>query len=244
MIDAPDLLIVVPARGGSKGLPRKNARTLGDLPLLGWTAHAIRASGLQPAACVLSTDDEEIATIGRSVGLDVPFLRPANIANDTASAQSVALHALDWLQQERKRIVDYVMWLQPTSPFRTPASITQAYHMVTSTGVDAVVGVKALHRSPGTLFYMHADGELAALANDAQTPTRRQDTLTLYTPNGAMYVVRSTVLRQANTFFPPRSRGVVMHQISSLDIDDPTDWAIADAVARARLTWREQGGTA
>jgi CMP-N-acetylneuraminic acid synthetase len=237
-VDASDLLIVVPARGGSKGLPRKNARVLGDLPLLGWTAQAIAQSGLQHATCILSTDDEEIAAIGRDVGLEAPFLRPADIAGDTASAQSVALHALDWLQRTRNITPDYVMWLQPTSPFRPPQSITRAYEMIRAGSRDAVVGVKAIHRSPDTLFHLGADDVLTSLGDGTRAATRRQDVTTLYTPNGAMYVVHTRVLREQTTFFPKHGAGLVMDQIESLDIDDATDWAIADAVARAGSSWR------
>jgi CMP-N-acetylneuraminic acid synthetase len=235
---APDLLIVVPARGGSKGLPRKNARVLGDLPLLGWTAQAVAQSGLRGFTCILSTDDDEIAALGRDVGLDVPFLRPADIAGDSASAQVVALHALDWLQRTRNIAPDYVMWLQPTSPFRPPHAIARAYELMRATGVDAVVGVKEIHRSPDTLFHLSDGGLLTSLGNGATAATRRQEVKTLYTPNGAMYLVRARVLRELNTFFPQRSHGLPMNAIESLDIDDAVDWMLAEAVARGGAGWR------
>lgn len=236
-MDAANLLIVIPARGGSKGLPRKNVRPLGGLPLLGWSARAVRQSGLQPGACILSTDDAEIASLGKASGLDVPFLRPAALAGDQASAQSVALHALDWLQDTRAIVPDYVMWLQPTSPFRPPHVILRAYELIGAGVADAVIGVKTLHRSPDTLFHMDSGGMLAALGDSTAAATRRQDVKTLYTPNGAMYVVRSHVLREQNSFFPPRTLGLPMNPIESHDIDDATDWAIAQALVQAQLVW-------
>lgn len=246
-MDAGTLLIVIPARGGSKGLPRKNARTLGDLPLLGWTAEAVRNSGLDHPHCVLSTDDAEIAAIGTAVGLEAPFLRPAELATDQASAVDVALHALDWLETARGIRADYLMWLQPTSPFRPPALLAQAVqHLRDDTELDteldakldAVVGVKSIYRTLGTLFCADADGRLEPVQRQAAEITRRQEVRPLVTPNGALYLIRSTALREHASFFPPRSRGIVMDQIASHDIDDPTDWAIAEALVTAGLTWR------
>jgi CMP-N,N'-diacetyllegionaminic acid synthase len=232
------VLIVIPARGGSKGLPRKNTRTLGDIPLLGWTAEAVKRTGLDKAVCLLSTDDPEIADIGRSVGLDVPFLRPAEFATDTATAESVALHALDWLASARGHEVSSVMWLQPTSPFRSPDSIRQAVAMLADSSTTGVLGVKPIYRSLKTLFYLDDNMELTPLDEQSELIARRQDVKTFYTPNGALYLVRSRVLRDDRSFFPVGCRGIVMDQVASLDIDDSVDWEIAEAVAAARLTWR------
>jgi CMP-N,N'-diacetyllegionaminic acid synthase len=237
---AQDVLIVVPARGGSKGLPRKNARYLGDLPLLGWTAEAIRAAGLGEATSILSTDDPEIAEIGRSVGLHTPFMRPAHLASDEATAESVALHALDWMVTARGVQASILIWLQPTSPFRLPASVRAAVEALQSPELSGVLGVKALNRSLRTLFYAEPGMALTALDANAPVTTRRQDTRTLYTPNGALYAVRSSVLRQHNTLFPAACRGIVMDDIASLDIDTPGDWSIAEALLAARLTWRDR----
>lgn len=232
------LLIVIPARGGSKGLPRKNARTLGDTPLLGWTAEAIRHSGLD-AHCLLSTDDAEIAAIGACVGLEAPFLRPEALATDQAGAVDVALHALDWLEAARGIRADALMWLQPTSPFRPPAMLTQAVqHLQNDADLDAVVGVKSIYRTLGTLFCADAHGRLAPVQRQDAETTRRQEVRPLLTPNGALYLIRSAVLREHRSFFPPRSHGIVMDQIASHDIDDPTDWAMAEALVAAGLAWR------
>lgn len=238
-MDAGTLLIVIPARGGSKGLPRKNARTLGDLPLLGWTAEAVRHAGLDTPHCVLSTDDAEIAAIGKAVGLEVPFLRPEALATDQAGAVDVAVHALDWLETTRGVRAEYVMWLQPTSPFRPPALLAQAVqHLLDDSDLDAVVGVKSIYRTLGTLFMADTDGRLAPVRRQAEEITRRQEVRPLVTPNGALYLIRGAALREQRSFFPPRSRGLVMDQIASHDIDDPTDWAIAEALVAAGLTWR------
>ncbi|SVD77077.1 uncharacterized protein METZ01_LOCUS429931, partial [marine metagenome] len=104
------LLILITARGGSKGLPRKNCATLGGEPLLSWSYEAVRQAGLHQATCLLSTDAEEIAEIGRSIRLDVPFLRPDELAHDTATVEDVALHAIEWLEKERQYVPEAVMW--------------------------------------------------------------------------------------------------------------------------------------
>lgn len=232
------VLIVVPARGGSKGLPRKNARTLGGLPLLGWTAEVVRTAGLGEAVCVLSTDDPEIAEIGRSVGLDVPFTRPPELATDEATAEAVALHALDWMAQHRGVDASAVMWLQPTSPFRTPAALSDAVGMMSTPGFAGVVGVKAVYRSLRTLFRIKDGGELTAVDASAEDSGRRQALEPLFTPNGALYLVPAAALRACGRFVPPQFRGIVMDQVASLDIDDAVDWAVAEALAAAGLTWR------
>jgi N-acylneuraminate cytidylyltransferase/CMP-N,N'-diacetyllegionaminic acid synthase len=236
------LLIVVPARGGSRGLPRKNARSLGGIPLLAWTAEAIRRSGITEATCVLSTDDGEIAKIGRDVGLEVPFTRPAELATDTATAESVALHALDWLARERGVHASALMWLQPTSPFRDPGALRRAIDLLEDPGCQGVLGVKPINRTLRTLF--HADGamQLAPVDPNAGNAVRRQEVRPMYTPNGALYLVRSAALVTAQTLFPAGCRGIVMDGIASIDIDGPEDWALAEAVAAAGLTWR--GATA
>jgi CMP-N-acetylneuraminic acid synthetase len=233
------LLIVVPARGGSKGLARKNARRLRDLPLLGWTAEAIRHAALEDATCVLSTEDPELAEIGRSVGLEAPFVRPAALATDTAPAEAVALHALDWLAQARGLDASAVMWLQPTSPFRRPSCLREAVTLMNDRNCTGVLGVKSVHRTLRTLFYADADLRLTPADPAADPAPRRQDARTLYTPNGALYLVASATLRRTNTLFPPDCRGIVMDEIASLDIDTANDWAIAEAIAAAGLTWRD-----
>ncbi len=234
-----DLLAIVPARGGSKGLPGKNARVLGGVPLLGWTAEAIRASGVTPAATILSTDDDELAAIGRDVGLEVPFMRPPALAGDAATALAVVDHALDYFARERGVEFRAVAWLQPTSPFRPPAALVEAVAAIARDDVPAVIGVKDLHRSPSVLYFADAARRLTPLA-EGDPQERRQDVRPLLTPNGALYVTRVDTVRTARTLFPPGTLAIEMDQIASIDIDDATDWAIAEAVVAAGLTWRSR----
>lgn len=234
-----DVLVVIPARGGSKGLPGKNIKPLGGLPLLGWTAEALRQSVLHEARCVLSTDDEAIAETGRACGLEVPFLRPANLANDAASSLDVVLHALDWLVTEHQETPTFVLLLQPTSPFRPPTVIDRAWEMLQAdTSLDAVIGTKAIQRSLNSLFLPddNDSNRIRPVNTDGDTSTRRQDTPGLVTPNGALYLMRSQALRERHSFFPPATAALPMDAIASLDIDDATDWAMAEALQG--LSWR------
>ncbi len=234
-MNSREVLVVIPARGGSKGLPGKNIKPLGGLPLLGWSAEALRQSHLREARCLLSTDDAAIAEAGRACGLAAPFLRPAALAGDTASSVDVVLHALDWLAETHDEHPAWVLLLQPTSPFRPPAAIDRAWAMLRDDlALDAVIGVKALHRSLGSLFLPDARGHLQPLSDDGIT--RRQDAPGLLTPNGALYLVRSAMLRAGGSFFPPATAALPMDAIASLDIDDATDWAMAEALQG--LSWR------
>lgn len=231
---APRLLIVVPARGGSKGLPRKNVRLLAGRPLLAWTADAVRAAAVPGALAVLSTEDDEVAEVGRAAGLEVPFRRPHEHATDEAGAEAVALHALAWAENKFGAAPESVMLLQPTSPFRSPAAIVEADALLRADAVWGVLGVKAIHRTLATLYRLDDGGRLAPLAAGEVSGARRQDLAPLYTPNGAIYLVRTSALRERRSFFPEGCRALVMDAISSLDIDDEDDWAIAEAVARGR----------
>jgi CMP-N,N'-diacetyllegionaminic acid synthase len=237
-MDASQLLIIIPARGGSKGLPGKNTKTLGGYPLLKWTSDAVALSGLKNYQCILSTDDAEIAAIGKDIGLDTPFLRPTELASDTANTVDAVFHAINWLKTNRNFQPEYLMLLQPTSPFRSPQVIHEAFKLLTENDIDAVIGVKPIHRTLGTLFYAIEENTLSALEKQANLTTRRQDVRTLYTPNGAMYLIKSETLKTQKVFFPENSKAIIMDQIQSHDIDDPIDWAIATAYINARLSWR------
>lgn len=233
----------MPARGGSKGLPRKNLRELAGRPLIGWTAAAVREAGIRDALAILSTDDEQIADAGRRAGLEVPFLRPSGLATDEATIDAVALHALDWFEKAHGGAPELVMLLQPTSPLRPARAITQADAMLAGhPEIDGVLGVKILYRSPATLFRMDREQFLRRLSDDEERKARRQEIAPLYTPNGAMYLVRTAGLRAGTGFFPPRCRALEMDAIASLDIDDETDWKLVEAAAAAGLGWKPRAG--
>jgi len=230
---APGLLILVPARAGSKGLPGKNLKPLGGRPLLAWTARTIAASGVG-ARAVLTTEDSEIAAAGRAHGLETPFLRPADLASDTASMVDVVEHAVGWMEREGGFAPSAIMLLQPTCPFRKPERIQQALDLLALPGTEGVIGVKGIDRSLSVMYQEGPDGALAPLAPWDER-TRRQDVRPLLTPNGTLYLTTRESLVRHRRLFPPRLRGLVTDHIESIDIDTPEDWTLAEAVVAAGL---------
>jgi N-acylneuraminate cytidylyltransferase/CMP-N,N'-diacetyllegionaminic acid synthase len=230
---ASGLLILVPARAGSKGLPGKNIRPLGGLPLLAWTARRIATAAL-PARVVLSTDDPVIAKVGCDHGLDAPFLRPAELATDEASMLEVVDHAVGWLEANAGWSASAVMLLQPTSPFRRAERLRQAVELLARPDTEGVIGVARIERRPSVMYHERADGLLEPLkAWEGQT--RRQEVPPLLTPNGTLYLVTRPALETHRRLFPPRLRALPTDAIEAIDIDTPEDWALAEAVVCAGL---------
>ncbi len=227
-------LIIVPARSGSKGIPDKNIKHLGEMPLLAWTAKAISQANLNHCLAILSTDSPQYARIGRDVGLDVPFIRPIECSDDKASALAVIDHALAWFNDEYHYLPEQVMWLQPTSPFRSSAIIAQAIAMLEDLQIDSVIGCKEIPRDLTALFKC-SNGYLSSLAKDQAIQTRRQDVEPLLTPNGAMYLCKTSILQEKKSFYTERTVPLIMDAIMSLDIDTLTDWAMAEAFVKAHL---------
>lgn len=241
MMKENKLLIVIPARGGSKGFPGKNCKYIGGIPLLSWSWDAVKASGLQNPTCILSTDDEEIAKIGRSVGLDVPFLRPKEIASDTATVEEAALHAMEYLEKKREFFPDAIMWLQPTQPFRNPRSLKKAFDVLNENpNLKSVIGVMAIYRDLSTLYYGDEKLNLTCVDIDAKHgAVHRQQFKPIYTPDGTVYIMRAAVLRETKTRFSFPMRGIVTEDpVEFCDIDYQRDLDIADAIHSAGLTWR------
>jgi CMP-N-acetylneuraminic acid synthetase len=230
---APGLLILVPARGGSKGLPGKNTRPLGGLPLLAWTARAIAASGVA-ARAVLSTDDPAIAEVGRAHGLEAPFLRPAVLATDAAGSFEVVEHAVDWLAREAGYHPSAVMLLQPTCPFRRPERVRQAMELLGKPDTEGVIGVRRIDRSLSVMYREDEGGALEPLA-PWDDRIRRQDVRPLLTPSGTLYLVTAEALARHRRLFPPRLRPLLTDAVEAVDIDTAEDWALAEAVVAAGL---------
>jgi CMP-N-acetylneuraminic acid synthetase len=222
------VLAVVPARGGSKRLPRKNIMLLAGRPLITWTIDAAFNSGVCTDVLV-STDDEEIAVTARAAGAMVPWLRPAHLATDTASSANVIAHALDWYEREHGE-VDAVLLLQPTSPFRSIEAIRGAVSAyVNQTGVTRhpVVSVSPAASHPAWTFAWH-DGEFSPSLGWAPLTLRSQDLPSAYALNGALYVIPAVDARATLPVVRPGILPFVMNDArESLDIDTADDWALA-----------------
>lgn len=224
------VLGVVTARGGSKGVPKKNIRPLGGKPLLVWTAEAALAAK-RLTRVILSTDDTEIAAVGRACGLEVPFIRPADLAGDRSPTLPVLQHAVTTLESAGEHI-DAICLLQPTTPLRRPAMIDACVALLGERDADSVVSVRSVPAefNPHWVYFAGSNGELR-LATGEETPVpRRQDLPPAYHRDGSVYVMRRDVLMQQGSLYGARLIGHVVDDVPAINIDTPDDWARAEAL--------------
>lgn len=213
---------LIPARGGSKGIPRKNVLPIAGKPLIAWTIEAALAAKSIDSV-VVTTDNAEIAEVAVRHGADIPFLRPAELAQDETPGIDPVLHAIAALPG-----YDRVVLLQPTSPLRSTDDIEAAIGMAADG--PAVVGVtEAPHAN--WIFAMDCSGLLDI---GAAPPARRQDVAKRYVLNGAIYVSDCDALRSSHSFLGPNTAGYVMPADRSVDIDGPLDWKLAELLLRER----------
>jgi len=227
------VLGLVPARGGSKGVPGKNTRLLAGRPLLEYAARAARESGVLHRV-VLSTDSEEIAECGRRLGLEVPFMRPAALARDDTPMLPVVEHALDELRRQGWEPATVVL-LQPTSPLRTPAHIRAAVEQLHRSGADSVVSVVAVpqHLSPDYVMRLD-EGRLRPFLPDGARVARRQDARLAYVRDGTVYAFRTTTLQRFGNMYGNDCRPLLLDAAESLSIDTAADWAAAERALAGR----------
>jgi CMP-N-acetylneuraminic acid synthetase len=221
---------VIPARGGSKGLPGKNLRKLGSLSLIGQAVASARESALL-GRFIVSTDSPEIAEEARRHGAEVPFLRPAEFATDQAGMLPVLQHAVRWLESSAGVRPDLIVTLQPTSPFRTGAEIDATIRKVIETGSDS--GQTLSEASYHPYFMKTLDGDrTVALFPDGHKYVRRQDAPPVYQPSGAVYVTRYTTLMEQGHILGDDNRGVVRGFEASVNIDTEWDFLLAELLLR------------
>jgi len=228
------VLGVIPARGGSKGIPRKNLAALAGRPLIAYTCDAARES-CRLTRTIISTDDEEIAAVAVGGGAELPFLRPPALAADDTPMLDVLVDLLDALASREQYRPDAVVLLQPTSPLRRGAHIDAAVDLLAASGADSVVSVVAVPHQFTPSSLMRLDGDrLVPWASGAQ-PLRRQDKPRLFARNGpAVVAVRTGVLRDQRVLYGADTRPLVMSREDSLDIDDRFDLELAELLMAAR----------
>lgn len=230
-----NVLGLIPARGGSKGIPRKNIAPCGGKPLIAWTCQAASEASCLTRT-IVSTDDREIANVAAAYGVPAPFLRPSELASDTARSIDVALHALDWLERQDGWRADVVVLLQPTTPLRTERHIDEAFALLTA-DLDSVCSVievpgrfkpwKQLQRDDG-LLVDYLPGELPFDRD------RRQGQPALYTRSGPAVLVSHARTIRAGSFYGRRMAPYVMTAEDSTDIDEPFELELADWLLRRR----------
>lgn len=223
---------LIPARGGSKGIPGKNIAPCAGKPLLAWTCEAALGSR-RLARTILSTDSAEIAAVGRACGVDAPFMRPSGLAQDETPAIEVMTHALGWFEGQGEA-VDALVLLQPTSPLRRSRHIDDAVALFEQSGADTVVSVVEVpHRFHPSSVMREVDGRLEPFLG-GDTVTRRQDQAVLLARNGPAVLVVSRVMLAAGRLYGGRTVGYRMATEDSLDIDDPADLKLGSFLLRER----------
>jgi CMP-N-acetylneuraminic acid synthetase len=223
---------VIPARGGSKGLPGKNLKRLGALSLIGHAVASAREAR-RLSRVIVSTDSEAIAEEARRHGAEVPFLRPPALATDEAGMVPVLQHAVRWLESTGVR-PDVVVTLQPTSPFRTGEEIDGTIERVVETGADSAQTLCEASYHPFFMKTLEGDRTVALFA-DGKKYVRRQDAPAVYQPSGAVYVTRYVVLMDEGQVLGHDNRGLVMPFEASVNIDTEWDFLLAELLlARGR----------
>ncbi len=221
-------LVIIPARGGSKGIPRKNIKLLNGKPLIYYTIDCARAICSDDDICV-STDDAEIISVVEKYSLKVPFVRPAELASDTAGTYEVLLHALDFYEKQG-RYYDAVVLLQNTSPFRKAEQVKEALSLYND-NVDMVVSVKECAANPYyCVFEEDAKGFLHVCKGDGNI-FRRQDAPKVYEYNGAIYIMNAETLKTTHMHKMKKRVKYVMDDLSSFDLDTMWDWQMAESIA-------------
>ncbi|MCI0395813.1 MAG: acylneuraminate cytidylyltransferase family protein [Chloroflexi bacterium] len=219
---------LIPARGGSKGIPRKNIRPLAGKPLLAHTVEQALAAS-QVSRVIVSTDDEEIGAVAQHYGAEVVW-RPAEISGDTATSESALRHALDALAKSEGYEPDLVLFLQCTSPLRRPGDIDQAIQTLVAAGADSLLSVVPSHRF---LWRVAEEGQPASLNYDYRHRPRRQDRPPEYVENGSIYLFKPWVLRQGNNRLGGKIALYVMDEWSAIDVDSPADWQLCECLLAA-----------
>jgi len=225
------ILCVIPARGGSKGVPGKNIKELGGKPLIAWSIEQAHASRLIDRT-IVSTDSEEIARVSRRFNAEVPFLRPAELATDSAGTIDVLLHAMDWMEQKEHFSFDILLLLHTTAPLRTVQDIDNCLTMLIDDHYDNVFSVNDSHKNP--YFNMvEPRGGTIRLVKDG-TFTSRQATPPVYDINCSIYAWQKDILREKKSLFLDRTHVYVMPKERSIDIDDPIDFKIVEALQQLK----------
>jgi len=229
------VLGIVTARGGSKGIPGKNLTLLRGRPLLAYTAEAALAASTL-FQTILSTDDEAIADVGRSLGLEVPFMRPPELATDDTPTLPVLQHAVTFLESQGREY-DAVCLLQPTSPLRRPEYIDGCINLLFEREVDAVITVLPVphQHNPHWVYFQDESGTLRISTGETEPIPRRQELPPAFQREGSVYVVRRDVLMESNSLYGTTLLGYPVEADDSINIDDLTQLQRAEELLQLRI---------
>lgn len=225
----PTALAIIGARGGSKSVPGKNIAELGGQPLIAWTVQA--ALGSRVERTIVTTDDPAIAEAARAAGAEVPFVRPAELARDDTPGTDPILHAVEWLEQHEGYRPDLIVSLQPTSPFRTSADIDAAIALLVERNADSVVSVTPAESHPYWVKRRTVDGWLVPFLPGTPATFRRQDLPEALALNGAIYLVRRSVLLETRGWYTAKTAAYLMPPERAIDVDTAWDLTMARLLA-------------
>jgi N-acylneuraminate cytidylyltransferase len=233
-----NVIALIPARGGSKGVPRKNLRSLAGKPLVAHSIERALESGTVTKT-VCSTDDEEIAGVARDCGAEVPFLRPPELASDTATDADYAIHAVSWLEENQEWVADFLVILWPTCPLRSSQHIDEAVDLLSKhPDADSVVSVITPAKSPYKMWRMTDQKFLVPLLTSEvfeQYAGPRQRLPKVLAPNGYVHVVRASTLLRSGSILGMKVLPYEMNARHCIDIDTEEDFEVAEAAIRKSL---------
>ncbi|MDK9693225.1 MAG: acylneuraminate cytidylyltransferase family protein [Sulfurimonas sp.] len=230
-------LVIIPARGGSKGLPGKNIKEICDKPLIAWSVEAGLKSNYADEVMV-TTDYQEIADISKKYGANVPFLRPDFLASDTATSFDAVKHVIDFYKTELNREFDYIILLEPTSPLREDGDIDSMIEKIVQneSEFDSIVSIGEVHEHPSIMKKTINDETLAPYCETLELKTRRQDNDIAYFPYGVAYIVKTKSLLDEKTFYTKRNTFYKIKRYQCYEIDDIYDFLAIENIMKHE--WR------
>lgn len=229
------ILGIIPARGGSKGVPNKNIRLLGGKPLLQYTIEVAQQANFH--RLILTTDSQAIAEVARGFGVEVPFIRPVHLAEDTTPMLPVLQHAVDYLEKHGD-YYDFICLLQPTNPFRKVAHIVGCFELQCQTNADTVMTILPVpsEYNPHWVYFQTEDKGLVLSTGEPVPIPRRQELPTAYHREGSVYLVKRDVLMLQSTLYGEKVVGYLMVPEESVNIDTLADWEHAEQMLQTRIS--------
>ncbi|MDO8611081.1 MAG: acylneuraminate cytidylyltransferase family protein, partial [bacterium] len=220
-----DILGIITARGGSKGIPQKNLRKIHKKPLIQYTLEVAKKSKINKL--IVSTDDPKIIKLSKSLKIEVPFLRPKKISQDNTPTIDVIKHALNFLSNKNQYNPEIIVILQPTSPFRTVKMINDSINMLQRTNSTSVIAVSRVTHPPFTMCYYNSK-YLKPFSKKYTKYTRRQMYPVLYYPNGSIYTLWTKTLFKYDSIYGPRIKPIIINEKANIDIDDNYDMFMSE----------------
>jgi CMP-N,N'-diacetyllegionaminic acid synthase len=223
---------IIPARGGSKGLPGKNIKPICGKPLIAWSIEAGLLSQ-HIDEIMVTTDSEEIAAVAREFGAAIPFIRPAELASDTATTFEAVKHVIDYYSTEKRNFFDYIVLLEPTSPLRDKSDLDRMIEKIASmdNNYDAIVSLGEVHEHPSIMKKISGN-QIEPYVQELAMATRRQDNDMAYFPYGVGYIVKTKTLLEEKTFYPERTTHYLIKRYQCYEIDDVYDFLAVENIMK------------